>query len=217
MARKRLVAQGKATEPPAKSARGKPAAADPEAGAGLTVDMWPIERVIPYHRNARKNDAAVDAVARSISEFGWRQPIVVDADGVIVIGHTRLKAAIQLKQAHVPVHVATGLSAAKVRALRIADNKVGEIAEWDDDLLAAELRDLAEGGGPDMLTLGFDAEEYARLIGDAEPEGEATGAAGEAEAATQYEVIVSVADEAAQKKMYDELTGKGLTCRVLTY
>ena len=72
----------------------------------MMIDVWPLDRVTPYEHNPRKNDAAVEAVARSIKEFGFRQPIVVDSGGVIVVGHTRWKAAKALGLAEVPVHVA---------------------------------------------------------------------------------------------------------------
>ena len=76
----------------------------------MKVEMWPIQSIRPYENNPRLNDAAVDAVAASIREFGFRQPVVVDEDGVIVVGHTRYKAAIKLGMSEVPVHMAVGLS-----------------------------------------------------------------------------------------------------------
>ncbi|MBL8757324.1 MAG: ParB N-terminal domain-containing protein, partial [Phycisphaerae bacterium] len=108
----------------------------------MQVIMRGVESVRPYERNPRVNDGAVEAVARSITEFGFRQPIVVDADGVIVVGHTRWKAAQRLGLSEVPVHVAEGLSAEKARAYRIADNQTANIAEWDLNLLPLELGDL---------------------------------------------------------------------------
>lgn len=110
----------------------------------LSVESWPIDRVKPYDKNPRKNDGSVDAVARSITQYGFRQPIVVDKAGVVIVGHTRLKAAKQIGMTHVPVHVARDLSPEKARALRIADNKTHELADWDVDLLSAEVRALAE-------------------------------------------------------------------------
>src|SRR5687767_592259 len=108
----------------------------------MQIELWPIERVKPYHRNPRVNDSAVDAVAASLKEFGWRQPIVVDSDGVIIVGHTRWKAAKKLGLAQVPVHIATDLSPEQIRAYRIADNQTATIAEWDKELLPLELADL---------------------------------------------------------------------------
>lgn len=91
--------------------------------------MRSIEKVIPYARNPRKNDEAVDAVAASITEFGFQQPIVVDAKGVIVCGDTRYKAARRLGLTEVPVQVAKGLTPQQIKAYRIADNRLAEIAE----------------------------------------------------------------------------------------
>jgi len=109
----------------------------------MSVVMWPIGRVKPYDKNPRINDGSVDSVARSIEQYGFRQPIVVDKNGVIIVGHTRLKAAKKLGMAEVPVHVASDLSETKARSLRIADNKTHELAEWDVDMLSDEVRALA--------------------------------------------------------------------------
>ena len=82
----------------------------------MQITLWPIERVKPYERNPRQNDSAVESVAASLKEFGWRQPIVVDAAGVIVVGHTRWKAAQKLGLKEVPVHVAEDLTAEQTKA-----------------------------------------------------------------------------------------------------
>ncbi len=110
----------------------------------MKIESWNIERVIPYARNPRKNDLAVAGVKASIKEFGFQQPIVVDKDGVIVAGHTRHKAAIELGLTKVPVTIADNLTPQQIKAYRILDNKTGERAEWDSELLAAELEDLPE-------------------------------------------------------------------------
>ena len=130
-----------------------PAAPESRAPA-LAVEAWPVDRPKPYAKNPRRNDAAVEKVAASIREFGWAQPIVVDGDGVIIIGHTRLKAAKKLGLATVPVLVRADLSPEQVAALRLADNKTAELAEWDEPLLAAELDALV--GAVDMEQFGFD-------------------------------------------------------------
>ena len=129
-----------------------PAAHDSRAPA-LAVEAWPVDRPKPYAKNPRRNDAAVEKVAASIREFGWAQPIVVDGDGVIIIGHTRLKAAKKLGLATVPVLVRSDLTPEQVAALRLADNKTAELAEWDEPLLAAELDALV--GAVDMEQFGF--------------------------------------------------------------
>lgn len=120
--------------------------------ANLRVKYVPIGDVRPYEDNPRRNDGAVQAVAASLREFGWKQPIVVDADGTIVVGHTRYKAALALEMTHVPVVVASDLTPEQCAAYRLADNRVGELAEWDSELLAQELDGLA---GFDMEQFGF--------------------------------------------------------------
>ena len=112
-----------------------------------------ISEIKPYEYNARNNDSAVDAVAASIREFGWQQPIVVDKDGVIIAGHTRYKAARKLGLTEVPVIVADKLTEEQIKAYRLADNKSGELAEWDTALLDEELAELADF---DMSQFGFD-------------------------------------------------------------
>lgn len=115
----------------------------------------PIKSIRPYEKNPRRNDEAVDAVAASIREFGWQQPIVVDKDGVIIAGHTRYKAAKKLNCDTVPVVVADDLTEDQVKAYRLADNKTGELAEWDIALLGEELA----GIDLDMTQFGFDGEK----------------------------------------------------------
>ena len=122
-----------------------------------------ITDIIPYDKNPRLNDGAVEAVANSIKEFGWRAPIVVDKDMVIICGHTRLKAAIQLGLEEVPVHIADNLTPKQVQAYRIADNRTGEIAEWDYSLLPVELKELQDSDF-DLSLLGFDADELDKLL-----------------------------------------------------
>ncbi|QBO37433.1 chromosome partitioning protein ParB [Periweissella cryptocerci] len=113
-----------------------------------------IDELIPYANNARFNDQAVDAVARSIDEFGFKVPVIVDGNGEIIAGHTRVKAAKKLGLETVPTIVADDLSPEQVKAFRLADNKVGEIAEWDMDALAIELQEL-ELTDIDMSGFGF--------------------------------------------------------------
>ena len=136
----------------------------------MQIETWPIDRPQPYEKNPRLNDDAVAAVANSIREFGFRQPIVVDEEGVVIIGHTRLKAAKQLGLTEVPVHVARGLAPEKVKALRLADNKTAEIAEWNLELLPIELSEL-QGMNFDLGLLGFDQDELAKLLDPGVQEG----------------------------------------------
>ena len=130
----------------------------------MKVELWPVERLKPYPGNPRHNDGAVEAVARSIGEFGWRVPIIVDQDGVIVAGHTRLKAAIKLGITQVPVHVAEGLSDAQIKALRIAENQTGSLASFDLDLLKIEIGEL-QALDFDLAPLGFGEIELGELVG----------------------------------------------------
>ena len=102
-----------------------------------------IDDVIPYENNPRKNDEAVDYVAKSIKEFGFKVPIIIDKDNVIVTGHTRLKAAKQLGLKEIPTIMADDLTEEQIKAFRLADNKVSEFANWDFDLLNFELDDIS--------------------------------------------------------------------------
>lgn len=128
-----------------------------------------IDAVKPYERNPRRNEAAVEKIAASLREFGWQQPIVTDAEMVVIAGHTRLLAAKSLGMTEVPVHVAKGLSPSQVKAYRLADNKLGEFAEWDKGLLDMELKDL-ELALYDMSQTGFTAEELAGFHIDVQPD-----------------------------------------------
>ncbi|MBM4019944.1 MAG: chromosome partitioning protein ParB [Planctomycetes bacterium] len=129
----------------------------------MQVEPRDIGAIRPYEQNPRLNDQAVEAVAKSLREFGFRQPIVVDADGVIICGHTRWKAAQKLGLKQVPVHVATDLTPAQVKAYRLADNQTASLAEWNYDLLPLELKDL-QGLNFDLDLLGFSAEELGALL-----------------------------------------------------
>lgn len=135
----------------------------------MIIKEMDIALIKPYERNPRNNDDAVDAVAESIKEFGWNSPIVVNREHVIICGHTRWKAARQLKLDKVPVYVAENLTPEQVQAYRIADNKTGEIADWNYDLLPLELRELQDADF-DMSLLGFKTGELERLLHGGEDE-----------------------------------------------
>lgn len=119
-----------------------------------------IADIKPYENNPRKNDKAVDAVAASIKKFGWKNPIIVDADNVIIAGHTRYNAAKKLKLETVPCIRATDLTEEQAKAYRLADNKTGELATWDDGLLKVELSGILN---IDLSEFGFDE----KMISDA--------------------------------------------------
>jgi DNA modification methylase len=129
----------------------------------MNISMKPLADLKPYESNPRINDHAVAAVANSLKEFGWRQPIVIDEQGVIVVGHTRLKAAQKLGWTEAPVHVATGLTPEQLRAYRIADNQTATIAEWDNNLLSGELLALDQLG-VDLSLLGWSESELRDLM-----------------------------------------------------
>ena len=131
----------------------------------MKVEQWNIDRVKPYEKNPRRNDKAVEAVMASIRAFGFRQPIVVDSEGVIVVGHTRWKAAKKLKLKTVPVHVAKDLTPEQARAYRLADNRTAEGAQWDVELLPIELGELRDDGF-DLKLIGFTDKELAEHLGE---------------------------------------------------
>lgn len=137
----------------------------------MQIEQRPCNEVKPYEKNPRHNDKAVAAVAESIRRYGFRQPIVVDANGVIVCGHTRWKAAQQLGLIEVPVHVATDLSEEQIRQYRIADNKSADVATWNIELLSQELKGLSLSDA-DLQLLGFTPEELGQLIDGGIAEGQ---------------------------------------------
>lgn len=121
------------------------------------IETIKTNEIIPYENNPRNNDAAVDAVANSIENFGFKVPIIIDHDNVIVAGHTRHKAAQKLGLEEVPCIRADDLTDEQVKAFRVADNKTAELADWDLEKLNAELAKLE---GIDMEQFGFDLSEF---------------------------------------------------------
>ena len=145
----------------------------------LQHETWPIDKLIEYARNPRKNDHAVDRVAAAIREFGFRVPVVAKSDGTVVDGHLRLKAAKKLGLTEVPVVLADDMTDLQIKAFRLSVNKMAELAEWDDELLAIEFAELADAGFDNLLT-GFTQEEIDALTpgddNDEKEPGEASGA-----------------------------------------
>lgn len=127
-----------------------------------------INTLKPYEHNPRNNDNAVDAVANSIKEFGFKVPIIIDKDGVIIAGHTRYRASQKLGLTEVPCIIADDLNETQIKAFRIAENKTNDLAEWNDELLADELKDIV--GEIDMTDFGFGDFELSMLTYDMEPE-----------------------------------------------
>ncbi len=147
----------------------------------MQIEYWDIDRLIPYVRNPRKNDAAVPKMAGVIKEFGFKVPIVAKSDGSVIDGHLRLKAAQMLGLKEVPVVLADEWTPAQVKAFRIAVNKSAEWADWDDELLTLELDDLKletvdleligfnnielmEASGEDMMPDDFDNDEFKDFV-----------------------------------------------------
>lgn len=126
----------------------------------MEVKMIKVEELTPYENNPRKNDEAVEYVANSIKEFGFKVPIIIDKNGVIVAGHTRYKASLELGLKEVPCIVADDLNDEQIKAFRLADNKVGELAGWDYDLLNIELDDILD---INMEDFGFLKQEDVNL------------------------------------------------------
>mgnify|MGYP006395252525 CR=1 FL=1 len=131
----------------------------------LTVIYKGVNELIPYVNNPRNNEAAVDKVASSIQEFGFKVPIIVDSQNVIIAGHTRFKASKKLGLKEVPCIVSDDLTEAQIKAFRIADNKVSELATWDEELLSLELEQLVEMGY-DLELTGVEMDELDELLDD---------------------------------------------------
>ena len=138
----------------------------------MNIFQLPLEEGHPYENNPRKNDNAVDAVAASIRQYGFLVPLVISADHEIITGHTRYKAAGRLGLPTVPCVIADELTDEQIKAFRLVDNKVGELAQWDVDLLPLELADIAQ----DLSVFGFESiseeefgEEFTLDSGEKKP------------------------------------------------
>jgi ParB-like chromosome segregation protein Spo0J len=187
----------------------------PKERAPMTVtnesaaEWVPIDALRPWDANPRKNDGEpVRKVAASIKRFGFGSPIIARrANGEIIAGHTRWKAAQKLGLDRVPVRF-LDLDPADAHLLAIADNRVGEEAEWDEDLLKATLG-MLQAEGADLRDTAFDEKELDKLLRDMD-EGED---ASEPAANIQYQVIVDCSDESDQMRILTTLESQGLKCR----
>lgn len=157
-----------------------------------------VDKIKPYINNPRKNDNAVKAVMESIKQFGFLQPIVVDKKNIIIVGHTRLKAAKKLGLKQVPVIVADKLTKEQIMAYRIADNSTGDLAVWDMDLLNQELVKLDELK-INMLDFGF------KLLSKDTFENKRK----QAEQQRKYIVVIEYENEDEQKTTYNYLIKNG--------
>lgn len=164
----------------------------------MNIQWVNIDEIKPYERNPRLNVLAVDKVAESLKEYGWKQPIVVDKNNVIIVGHTRYKAAQSIGMDKVPVIIANDLTQKQVRGYRIADNKTSDFSIWDNKLLLEELEGL------DDIFTGF---EGFNIDGEVLNEKE-TSLLNEDDFDTMYEVVFrsKSSDKIEQiKMMWEEL------------
>lgn len=185
-----------------------------EINTNMRISKRKLNSLRPYEKNPRLNDEAVPIVAESIRRFGFKVPIVIDSEGVIVAGHTRFKAAQELGLETVPCIVADDLTPEEIKAFRLADNKAAEVAKWDVELLNEELLDL---GDSSMELFGFEDPDldYGGVTSDAES-GDETDMTPGFTYHEQYGVIVMCADEAEQEKIYNKLVADGFECKVVT-
>jgi hypothetical protein len=188
----------------------------------MKIELWAIEKPIPYARNARKiPQSAIDKVAASIQEFGFRQPIVVDKNRVVLAGHTRLLAAKKLGLKKVPVHVASNLTVAQAKAYRLADNRTNNETIWDCELLGLELKELKVDEFSLELTA-FDAHELNAFLAQADkPLGTPVSGSPEEnwkdmpefhqeDLTSEVKIIVHFAT-ASDKNQFGQLIGQALT------
>lgn len=193
-------------------------AASKELAMAKRIELWPINRLVPYEKNARTHSPEQVAQLRaSIQEFGFTNPILVDGKDGVIAGHGRLEAARELGLTEVPVVVLDHLSPEQKRAYVLADNKLALNAGWDYSLLQQEVMSLNLADF-DLDLLGFDEKELAGLL---DPEGiddEPPPGADDPgkEYSQKFAVAVECADEAEQERVYEDLVGRGLTCRLLT-
>lgn len=182
--------------------KSKPAA-KPQAKEWNVVWKDPNE-LTPYEKNARKNDATVPYLVNSIKRFGFRVPLVIDAKGVVVCGHTRLKAALNIGMKKVPCVVADDLTNAEIKAFRLADNKIAEMSGWDFEALDLELEDLKIDFDGDMIDFGF-GENADKTEHDSDKK-----------IKENFEIIVECTDERDMQEKYEDLLERGYTCRIST-
>jgi ParB-like chromosome segregation protein Spo0J len=133
------------------------------AETSLEIQIWPIDKLVPYARNPRKNDAAVDRMCASIFQFGFKIPCLVRSDGEVIDGHLRLKAARKLGITDIPVILCDEWTPAQVKAFRLMVNRSATWADWDEELLTIELADL-QTLDYDLALTGFDTKEIDALI-----------------------------------------------------
>lgn len=170
----------------------------------MVIKNLEINEIKPYKNNAKlHSEKQIDQVAESINQFGWAQPLVVDTDNNLVIGHCRLLAAKKLGLGEVPVVQMDNLDKKQIKALRLADNKLNESA-WDMDLVQVELGELVDEGF-DISVTGFNIVEEAEEVLDKNLHEE-----------KKYEIVINAKDEQESQEIYSKLTELGFVCRILT-
>ena len=178
----------------------------------MKIELWPIEKLIPYDNNPRKNDGAVKAVAESIKTYGFKNPIICDEHGIILAGHTRKLAAEQLKLKEVPVIVASDLTPEQARQFRLIDNSTASIAEWDLEKLMQECAAMPE---VEFKDFGLDLEaELLKAQGLMPDDGLEDKQVGVKKIAEQFQIIIECSSESEQQNVFEQLTSEGYKCRV---
>lgn len=172
----------------------------------MNIQSVNINNLKPYENNPRNNKGAIDYVMNSIKEFGFKVPLVIDKDNVIICGHTRYLAAKKLRMKELPCIIADDLTDEQIKAFRLADNKVSEFSEWDMELLNDELLNLDLD--MDMFGFGFEDDEEIKEPKERDDLSD--------KVAETYEVIIECADELQQEEIYTRLSSEGMKCRVLT-
>lgn len=165
-----------------------------------------IDELKPYEKNPRFNDDAVEYVANSIKKFGFKVPIVIDKNGVIVAGHTRYKASLELGLEEVPCIVADDLTDKQIKAYRLADNKVSEKSNWNLELLEEELEDL----DLDMEEFGFEDLDIDDVYDDIERKDLSNNDF------EKYEIIIKCKNENDLQEKYEKLVEEGYECQIST-
>ncbi|MBQ9812971.1 MAG: ParB N-terminal domain-containing protein [Thermoguttaceae bacterium] len=168
----------------------------------MTIYEYNLSEIRPYQNNPRNNQFAVDGVAESIRRFGFKQPIVIDADKTIVCGHTRYLAALKLKLATVPCVLADDLSDDEIKAYRILDNKLHELSSWDDELLARELDSFEFDFEPFGVEFSCDDDAFLEDEHD------------DVDVPQSFQLIVECDDEESQDELYERLKQEGYRARI---
>lgn len=172
----------------------------------MKIEEIEIEKIKPYEKNPRKNNDAVKYVAESIKEFGFKVPVIIDKNYVIVTGHTRYKAANKLQLKTIPCIIAEDLSEEQIKAFRLADNKVSEKSEWDMDLLNEELQDILN---IDMSIFDFEFENIDEPFEEERKDNSS-------KICEEYSIIIECEDETELESTYNQLCEEGYNCRILT-